>query len=66
MNRMAEALVYLSSCAASREQFRSVFRNGSDMLLDGVLSKGYAEIEGGLARITDSGRRALRDMRAQP
>lgn len=52
--------------SVSRDQFRGEFREGSDMLLDGALSHGYAiQARHGRIGLTDAGRRCLRDHERQ-
>jgi hypothetical protein len=59
MNRLADAIAWLSSqFSATRDEFRQEHQDGADMLLDGMLSKGYAWTKGGRYAVTNAGRRA--------
>lgn len=57
MDRIREGLTYLRDRRVSVQQFQRQF---SDMLLMGLLSKGYAEGREWLI-VTDAGHRLLRD-----
>lgn len=57
MTKIQEGLAFLAERRVSAEEFRRQF---SEMLLMGIVSKGYAA-QGAWLSITDAGRRALRD-----
>ena len=62
MSRIHDALRYLASeFSVTRDEFRSAHKAGADMLLDGLLSHGYATERGGRFAISDAGRRAMGD-----
>jgi hypothetical protein len=60
MNRIREALHWLAAeFSVTRDEFRAAHKAGSDMLLDGLLSHGYARERDGRFALTDAGRRAM-------
>ena len=59
MSKVKEGLAAITSARFTRDQFRRSF---SDMLLAGLVSKGYASDAGAFLTITDAGRRALADV----
>lgn len=59
--RMQQALAWIEGRISIRqEDFRREFKAGSDMLLEGAISHGYArQARHGRIGLTDTGRRAL-------
>lgn len=59
-DRQAEGLRYLSSeFSADADEFRRDNAPGGEMLLMGLVSKGYAVEKGGRYAVSDAGRRRL-------
>ncbi len=59
---MVDALQYLSSeFSCTRDEWRNHHRGG-DMLLDGLVSKGYANTKSDRFAVSDAGRRFLEAM----
>jgi hypothetical protein len=60
MSRIHDALRWLAAeFSATRDDFRSAHKAGSDMLLDGIVSHGYASEREGRYALTDAGLRAM-------
>ena len=62
MTREREALSWLASeFSVDRDEFRSHHKAGSDMLLDGLVSKGYVREDKGRFAVSAAGRRYVGD-----
>ena len=59
MTKIQEGLAAIVAARYTSDQFRRQF---SDMLLSGLVSKGYTSGAGAFLTITDAGRKALADV----
>ena len=61
-DRIQSGLRWLASeFSVEPAEFYREFQQGGAMLLDGLLSKGYAWQKGGRVAVTDAGRRVMAD-----
>lgn len=66
-SRIDHALRWLSEeISATPDEFRNAHREGSAMLLDGLVSQGYALSNGERVAVSDRGRRRLADTLPDP
>jgi hypothetical protein len=65
-DRLHDGLRWLAQeFSATADEFRSAHKAGSDMLLTGLHSLGFARCERGRFAVTDAGRARMRDAEAR-
>lgn len=66
-DRIQSGLRWLASeFSAEPAEFHQAHGNGGAMLLEGLLSKGYAQAKRGRVAVTEAGRRVIADKAPEP